>query len=83
MTIQGSAASIANRAMIAIAKECPYRGWSPLSGPVLQVHDFIGIQVPEARQKDGEDLLNSKMPYTHNGMLFEVELKSGKRWDQT
>lgn len=83
MTIQGSAASIANRAMIAIAKECPHRGWSPVSGPVLQVHDFIGLQVPEKRQRDAEDLLNATMPYTHAGMRFDIELKSGKRWDQT
>lgn len=83
MTIQGSAASIANRAMLAIAAECPHRGWSPMSGPVLQVHDFIGLQVPVARQKNAEELLTTLMPYEHGGMKFDVEQKSGPSWDQT
>lgn len=83
MTIQGSAAAIANRAMQLIARDCPHRGWGPLAGPVLQVHDFIGLQVPEKRQKEAEDLLQTHMPYTHAGMTFDIELKSGKRWDQT
>lgn len=83
MTIQGSAASIANRAMLTIADACPHRGWSPLSGPILQVHDFIGLQVPLARQKEAEDLLNAAMPYEHAGMRFDVEQKSGPSWDKT
>lgn len=83
MTIQGSAASIANRAMLAIADACPHRGWSPMSGPVLQVHDFIGLQVPLARQKEAEELLTTLMPYSHGGMPFDVEQKSGLSWDQT
>jgi len=83
MTIQGSAASIMNRAMKTIARECPHRGWGPLAGPILQVHDYVGLQVPIERQKDAEDLLNTAMPWEHNGMKFEVEQKSGLTWDQT
>jgi DNA polymerase I-like protein with 3'-5' exonuclease and polymerase domains/uracil-DNA glycosylase len=83
MTIQGSAASIANRAMLAIAAACPHRGWGGLAGPILQVHDFIGLQVPLARQKEAEDLLNTAMPYEHAGMRFDVEMKSGPSWDKT
>jgi len=83
MTIQGSAASIANRAMIKIAAACPYRGWGELAGPVLQVHDFIGLQVPLARQKEAEELLCTEMPYEHAGMKFDVEQKSGVSWDKT
>lgn len=83
MTIQGSAASIANRAMIKIAEACPYRGWGELAGPILQVHDFIGLQVPIARQKEAEELLCSEMPYEHGGMRFDVEQKSGPSWDKT
>lgn len=83
MTIQGSAASIANRAMIRIAQACPHRGWGELAGPVLQVHDFIGLQVPIERQKEAEDLLCREMPFEHNGMKFEVEQKSGPSWDKT
>lgn len=83
MTIQGSAASIANRAMIRVAEQCPHRGWSDLSGPVLQVHDFIGLQVPLKRQKEAEQLLMREMPYEYNGMKYEVEQKSGLSWDKT
>lgn len=83
MTIQGSAASIANRAMIRVAEQCPHRGWSDLSGPVLQVHDFIGLQVPLKRQKEAEALLMREMPYEYNGMKYEVEQKSGLSWDKT
>lgn len=83
MTIQGSAASIMNRAMKRIAAECPYRGWSPLSGVILQVHDYVGLQVPLARQKEAEDLLNEAMPYEQDGMKYIVEQKSGLTWDQT
>jgi len=83
MTIQGSAASIMNRAMKRISAECPYRGWSPLSGVILQVHDYVGLQVPLARQKDAENLLNEAMPYEQDGMKYIVEQKSGLTWDQT
>lgn len=83
MTIQGSAASIANRALIRIAEECPHRGWSDLSGPFAQVHDYIGLQVPKEMQKRGEQLLDEAMPWEHNGMPFEIERKSGFTWDKT
>ncbi len=82
-TIQGSAASIANRAMITVAEHCPHRGWGAMAGPILQVHDYIGLQAPVRRQKEAEELLDFAMPYEHKGMRFEIERKSGKRWDQT
>lgn len=81
--VQSSTAAIANRALIAISEACPHRGWGPMAGPMLQVHDFIGIQVPVARQKEAEDLLIREIPYEHNGMRFDVEQKSGPSWDKT
>lgn len=81
MTIQGSAAAIMNRAMQQIAVECPHRGWSPMSGPILQVHDFAGLQTPEERGVEGMQLLKRVMPYEHNGMRFDVEEKMGKTWN--
>lgn len=81
--VQSSTAAIANRALIAIAAACPHRGWGPMAGPMLQVHDFIGIQVPVERQKEAEDLLIREIPYEHNGMRFDVEQKSGPSWDKT
>lgn len=82
-TIQGSAASIANRAMITIAEHCPHRGWGSMAGPILQVHDYIGLQAPDPRVKEAEELLDFAMPYEHNGMRFDIERKTGQRWDQT
>jgi DNA polymerase I-like protein with 3'-5' exonuclease and polymerase domains len=83
MTIQGSAASIMNRAMKRIARECPHRGWGALAGPILQVHDYVGLQVPLARQRDAENLLDEAMPYEQGGMKYAIERKSGQTWDQT
>jgi hypothetical protein len=81
MSIQGSAASIANKATIAIARDCPHRGWGPLAGLILQVHDFLGLQVPIQRAQDAAALLNTHMPYQHLGMKFDVEQKMGPSWD--
>ena len=78
--IQSSCASIINRALIQIAKECPHRGWSELSGPVLQVHDFLALSVPIGRQRDAEHLLEEHMPYTYEGVRLGVEVKSHKSW---
>lgn len=80
-TIQGEAGSIMNRGMKRIVKECPYRGWSAMSGPILQVHDFGGLQVPKKRQKEAEELLASAMPYMHKGHAIDIEGKSGRSWD--
>jgi DNA polymerase I-like protein with 3'-5' exonuclease and polymerase domains/uracil-DNA glycosylase len=83
MTIQGSAASIMNRAMKRVSAECPYRGWGSTAGVILQVHDYVGLQVPKERQKDAEDLLDAAMPYEAGGMKYIIERKSGQTWDQT
>lgn len=81
-TIQGSTSSIFNKGLIKIAKECPYQGWSALSGPILNVHDFLGLQVPERRAKEAEELLKTYMPYELQGMRFNVESKIAKSWDK-
>lgn len=82
MTIQGSAAAIMNRAMKIVAAECPYRGWSEVSGPILQVHDFMGLQVPASMRERGERLLAEAMPYEESGMRYEVEVKSDRLWSK-
>lgn len=79
-TIQGTAADIANRAMERIAQECPHRGWSAMSGPILQVHDFIGLQVPIERQKEAEALLEAAMPWRDDVLEYGIEIKSGPSW---
>ena len=87
MEIQGTAASIANRALIRINKECGHRAWSPRSGPMAQVHDWIGLVVPKARAREAEDILNRHMPYTiTNGDVSldcTIEQKTAETWDET
>jgi DNA polymerase I-like protein with 3'-5' exonuclease and polymerase domains len=80
--VQSATAAITNKALLAIAEQCPHRGWSQFSGPVLQVHDFLGLQVPVERQKEAEELLNTLMPFEHRGVQFTIEQKSGPSWDE-
>lgn len=80
-TIQSSAAAITNRALIALTERCPFQGWGPLAGPILQVHDFLCLQVPLSRQAEAEALLEECMPYTlPDGFRFDIERKSGAAW---
>jgi len=80
-TIQSSAAAITNRALVALAERCPFQGWGPLAGPILQVHDFLALQVPQERQAEAEALLEECMPYAlPNGFQFDIEQKSGTAW---
>ena len=79
-TIQGFAASIANRALIRLAEACPHRGWSDASGPFLQVHDYIGVLVPEARAEEAKRLVEECMYYEYMGMPFPGEAIASKSW---
>lgn len=74
-TIQASAADITNRAMKRVYRECPPFGWSPWSGPVLQIHDYIGLIVPEARADEAANLLATSMTYELRGRKITNEVK--------
>lgn len=80
LTIQGSAASIANRALLAVAEEIPYRGWSRWSGLVLQVHDYIGVIVPESRYEEAIAILERCMIYSYEGMVFDAQATATWSW---
>jgi len=80
MTIQGFAASIANRALLRLCDAIPFRGWSPWSGVVLQVHDYIGAYVPEARAKETEGIIEECMFFNHKGVDFPAEAGTSARW---
>lgn len=80
---QSSTADVMNDALLEIAAACPHRGWSPLSGPILQVHDSIVLQVPEARADEALALLQRTMTRQIKGMDFPVALKKpGLRWSE-
>jgi len=80
LTIQGSAASIANRALLALSDEIPYRGWSYWSGVVLQVHDYIGVVVPESRAEEAAKLVEKCMFFEYNGMQFNAKAEITWSW---
>lgn len=80
LTIQGSAASIANRALLAIAELIPYRGWSHWSGLTLQVHDYIGVVVPEARAYEAKKIIEKCMFYSYEGMDFTATAEASWSW---
>ena len=52
-----SGAEIANDALIQIARQIPFRKLSPFSGLFLQVHDYIGVIVPEHFAKQAAEII--------------------------
>ena len=45
--IQCAAAALINRAMIRLAKLIPFEKWGPGTGLIGQVHDWLGLEVPD------------------------------------
>lgn len=80
MTIQGFASSIANRALLRLVEAIPFRSWSPWTGPVLQVHDYIGMYVPENRADEAKKILAECMYYEYAGVPFPAEAGKSRRW---
>jgi DNA polymerase I-like protein with 3'-5' exonuclease and polymerase domains/uracil-DNA glycosylase len=80
MTIQGSAASIMNQAILKIAEKIPFRSWSPMTGLFLQVHDFVGAYVPESRAEEAMKIIEDCMYWEHEGMPFVAEAEAKKCW---
>lgn len=78
--IQGGAADIMTRGFLAVSDQIPYRGWSPMSGPVLQVHDYGGWFVPLDRAQEALKIVEAEMPYVHEGMDFPIEAGISSDW---
>lgn len=79
-TIQGFAASIANKALIELNEAIPYRAWSPVSGINLQVHDYIGAYVPRERAWEAKGLVEECLGYEFRGMKFTCTAETSYRW---
>lgn len=79
-TIQGFAASIANKALIELNDAIPFRGWSPVSGLNLQVHDYIGGYVPRDRVWEAKGLIEECLAFEFKGMPFTCTAESSYRW---
>lgn len=79
-TVQASSADFANRALIAIEKKIPHRGWSPLSGLMLQVHDCIIACVPDDRVEEAKKIIEEAMTFELNGVPITAAASVGKCW---
>lgn len=79
-TIQGFAAAIANRGLIELNKAIPHRGWSPVSGLNLQVHDYIGGYVPRERLREAKGLVEECLSFEFRGMPFTCTAETSYRW---
>lgn len=79
-TIQGFGASIANKALMELEQAIPHRGWSPVSGLVFQVHDYIGAYVPQERVWEAKGLMEECMQYEFKGMRFTCTADASYRW---
>jgi DNA polymerase I-like protein with 3'-5' exonuclease and polymerase domains len=80
MQIQGGAGSMMNQMMIAIAERIPHRGWSPLSGPIAQVHDEFLVCVPQARAEEAKKIMEEEMNFTFEGMEYTAEAGISRSW---
>lgn len=69
-TIQGSAAAIMNRAVLRLAEEIPFGKWSRWTGLCLQVHDYVGLFVPEDRAEEAQAIVKKCMDWSYEGMDF-------------
>lgn len=67
-TIQGTAAAIMNEAVLKVADAIPFGCWSPWTGICLQVHDYIGLYVPEDRAEEASKILYDCMYAEVEGM---------------
>tara|TARA_R110002110_G_scaffold16569_11_gene71658 strand:- start:6313 stop:7677 length:1365 start_codon:yes stop_codon:yes gene_type:complete len=80
MQIQGGAGSMMNKMMIRIAERIPHRGWSPLSGPISQVHDEFLVCVPKERAEEAKKIVEEEMNFTFEGMEYTAEAGISRSW---
>lgn len=82
MKIQGSAAWMANDAMLQISRAIPFESWSPFTGLCVQVHDDIKVYAPKERAKEAEDILNQIMNRNYGGVPMPAKAVSSYRWSE-
>lgn len=80
--IQSAAAEITNLANIKIAEQIPYQCWSPFTGVCLQVHDYIGVYVPEEYAQLAKKIIEEAMCCVVFGIPITATAKISKRWSE-
>ncbi len=80
--IQGSAADLIKMAMIAISRELP--AVSPRSAMLLQIHDELLFEVPEADLESVRGFVVEKMSGAMElSIPLKVEVAVGKNWEES
>lgn len=82
MEIQGAGASIADKGLLAFAQVMPFYSLSDWTGIMLQVHDCIGAQCPDAHVKKKLKELEEAMAYEINGVKIIAEGVAVDRWSR-
>ena len=83
--IQGSAAGLMNKALVALYKEIPLHKWGPGTGIINQCHDSIVVECPESEGKKVAGMLEEYMNQTHPalpGVRFTAKATIGKTWKE-
>jgi DNA polymerase I len=79
MPIQGTEADLMKLAMIEVEKKL-----GSLGVQVLQIHDSILVECPEANAEKVSEVLRSTMEnvYPELGIKLKVDVSSGKNWGE-
>jgi len=80
--IQGSGAELVNEAYEEITRLIPYRGLSPVSGAWGQIHDYIGVYVPEDRGAWAKAIIEKAMNTSIFGVPITAKAKISLRWSE-
>lgn len=83
--IQASVASLMNEAIIELSEQIPRFKWGEGTGIIAQVHDWIGLEVPEAHAEQAAKILEGCMNRKHPlipGVEFTAKADIGKRWNE-
>lgn len=79
---QGSAAEIANAAIVKISKAIPYQCWSPFTGLILQIHDYIGVCVPKEYAEQAKQIIEDAMNTVVFGIPITAKAKISQKWSE-
>jgi DNA polymerase I-like protein with 3'-5' exonuclease and polymerase domains len=83
--IQGSAAGLMNKSLIALYDAIPLHKWGPGTGIINQCHDAIVVECPEHAAKEVVGLLEECLNQTDPGMpgvRFTATAGIGKTWKE-
>lgn len=78
--IQGTAAAVANDAVLRVVEAIPFRSWSPWTGLCLQVHDQLIAIVPESRADEAQQIMAKALKYNIRGIDIFADVSCSKNW---